>query len=84
MAKDNLALVIYASHAYLRNTAEATDFSAQNDILFSAISQTYLPLLDMLSRLEADGVNCRIGLVLPPTYVHCLMILRCKNSISIL
>ena len=67
MAKDNLALVIYASHAYLRNTAEATDFSAQNDILFSAISQTYLPLLDMLSRLEADGVNCRIGLVLPPT-----------------
>ena len=67
MAKNHLALVIYASHAYLRNTAEDADFSAQNDILFSAISETYLPLLDMLSRLEADGVESRIGLVLPPT-----------------
>ena len=33
---------------------------------FDAISDSYIPILQMLERLENDGVDCKIGLVIPP------------------
>ena len=40
--------------------------------LFEAVSDSYIPLLNMLERLSNDGVNFKIGLVLPP--VLCTML----------
>ncbi len=63
MSKNSLAIILNASQEYVMEISR--DSGEQNTMLFSAISQTYLPLLDMLSRLEEDQVPCKIGLVLP-------------------
>ena len=55
MAK-NLILTIIAHQGYIRHENES-EYALQNDILFSAISQTYLPLLNMFHRFEDEGVD---------------------------
>lgn len=62
----NLVFTIVAHQGYIRHEDES-GYALQNDILFSAISNTYLPLLDMLHRLEDDGVELRLALVLSPS-----------------
>ena len=64
MAK-NLVLTIIAHQGYIRHENE-TEYALQNDILFSAISQTYLPLLDMFHRLEKEGVDFKLAMVFSP------------------
>ena len=62
----NLILTIVGHQGYIRHENEA-DYALQNDILFSAISQTYLPLLNMLGALESDGISFKLALVLSPS-----------------
>src|SRR5574344_357081 len=64
MAKQNLVFVIVAEQGYIRNVKNGVDFSAQNDILFSAIADTYVPLLNMLSKLEEDKCPCKFCMVI--------------------
>ena len=67
MAKKNLVFIIEAHQGYLRKSetnCSDENFREQNDILFSAISNTYIPLLDMLERLKKDSLNFKIGLVI--------------------
>ena len=65
MAK-NLVLTIIAHQGYIRHEDEK-EFALQNDILFSAISQTYLPLLNMFHKLEDEGIDFKIAMVFSPS-----------------
>ena len=65
MAK-NLILTIVAHQGYIRHGDEK-EYALQNDILFNAISNTYLPLLDMFYRLEEENINFKFALVLSPS-----------------
>jgi len=64
MAKKNLVLILVAEQGYIHNSNSKVDFAAQNDILFSAIADTYVPLLNMISRLEGENVPVKLGVVL--------------------
>lgn len=66
MSDKNLVLVIVGHQGYIRHTEHTGDCAAEEDLLFSAISRTYLPLLRMFRSLEADGVAFRVTLVLSP------------------
>lgn len=66
MSSKKLILVITAEQAYIRSTGADETFSAPNDILFSAITDTYIPLVEMLGRLEEENVPFKINLVLSP------------------
>ncbi len=83
MDEKNLVLVIEANQPYIRkidalekdqsvSENSQADFSAQNDILFSAITNTYVPLLNMLSSLEEKNMKFKIGLVLTAPLVSLL------------
>lgn len=65
MAK-NLLLTLVAHQGYIRHEDEK-DYALQNDILFSAICQTYLPLLDLFHRLESEGLDFKLAMVLSPS-----------------
>lgn len=62
----NLILTIVGHQGYIRHE-NGTDYALQNDILFGAISQTYLPLINLFHRLENDGVRFHLALVLSPS-----------------
>ncbi|WP_407426189.1 1,4-alpha-glucan branching protein domain-containing protein [Treponema sp.] len=64
MAK-NFIFTIVAHQGYIRHENES-DYALQNDILFNAISETYLPLLDMLHRLKSENLKFKLALVLSP------------------
>ena len=65
MAK-NLVLTIVGHKGYISHENE-NPYALQNDILFGAISQTYLPLINMMHRLEDDGVDFKLAVVLSPS-----------------
>ncbi len=60
----NLVLIVEANQPYIRNIDENFDFSEQNDILFSAITNTYIPFLNMLARLSSENFEFKLGLVI--------------------
>ena len=62
----NLVLTIVGHQGYIRHE-DSKRYALQNDILFGAISQTYLPLINMFHRLEDDGVEFRLAVVLSPS-----------------
>lgn len=66
MSNKNLVLVICGHQGYIRHIDEDRDYGPENDILFSAISQTYLPLVNLLNKLKDDGISFKISLVLSP------------------
>lgn len=61
----SLALILHAHLPFVRHP-EHDDF-LEEDWLFEAISETYLPLLRMMRRLVDDGVDFRLTLSLTPT-----------------
>ena len=70
----NLVFIIKTYQDFVR-TGEG-EFSSLDrsrlNSLFEALSDSYIPLLNMFERLENDGVDFKIGLVLPP--VLCSML----------
>lgn len=60
-----LSLVLHAHLPFVRHP-EHEDF-LEEDWLFEAITETYLPLLDCLERLRRDAVPFRLTLSLSPT-----------------
>ena len=56
MSNKKLVLIIDAHQAFLRNIEKDSNFTAQNNVLFSAITGTYIPLLNMFARLEAENI----------------------------
>ena len=65
MSKSNIVFNIVADQGYIRSDGKR-DFSAENDILFSAISNTYVPLLNLFEVLRQDRIDFKIGVVLSP------------------
>ncbi len=60
-----LALVLHAHLPFVRHPEH--ERFLEEDWLFEAITETYLPLLEVFERLEQDGVPYRMTLSLSPT-----------------
>jgi 1,4-alpha-glucan branching enzyme len=60
-----LSLVLHAHLPYVRHP-EYDDF-LEEDWLYEAITETYIPLLDVFDSLERDGVDWRLTMSLTPT-----------------
>ncbi len=65
MPTGSLALILHGHLPFVRHP-EHEDF-LEEDWLFEAISETYLPLLRLMRRLADEGVNFRLSLSLTPT-----------------
>src|SRR4028119_1835083 len=65
MSQASLALILHAHLPFVRHP-EYPEF-LEEDWLFEAITETYIPLLRMLRRLADDGVRYRVTLSLTPT-----------------
>jgi len=66
MHKD-LVFIINTNQNFIRTSGkDAEAFLPVLNDFFESISEVYLPLLNMLERLEGEGVRCRFGLVLAP------------------
>lgn len=65
MPKKALVLNIVAHQSFIRHLDG--DNVSKNSILFSAISDTYLPLLRMFGNLEAEGIPFKVNMVITPT-----------------
>ncbi len=70
MAKGYLALVLHAHLPFIRHPEHET-FLEEN-WLFEAITDTYIPLINAFDRLVNDGVDFRITVSLSPTLI-CMM-----------
>ncbi|MBD3426512.1 MAG: DUF1957 domain-containing protein [Candidatus Omnitrophica bacterium] len=67
MAKGYLALVLHAHLPFIRHP-EHESFLEEN-WLFEAITDTYIPLINVFERLVDDGVDFRITVSLSPTLI---------------
>src|ERR1700761_2738174 len=65
-----LSLVLHAHLPYVRHT-EYDEF-LEEDWLYEAITETYLPLLSVLYGLSDDGVPFHLTLTLTPPLCHML------------
>lgn len=70
MSKGVLAIVLHAHLPYVRHP-EYPEF-LEEDWLYEAITETYLPLLEVFDGCAADGVPFRITLTLTPPLVAML------------
>ena len=68
--KGALAIVLHAHLPYVRHP-EYPEF-LEEDWLYEAITETYLPLLEAFDRLVSDGVRFRLTLTLTPPLVGML------------
>ncbi|HEY4282426.1 MAG TPA: 1,4-alpha-glucan branching protein domain-containing protein [Chthoniobacterales bacterium] len=60
-----LALVLHAHLPYVRHP-EADHF-LEEDWLFEAITEAYIPLLQLMQRLHADGIPVKVSMSITPT-----------------
>src|SRR5215468_7672769 len=65
-----LSLVLHAHLPFVRHP-EYQDF-LEEDWLYEAITETYLPLLEMFEGLERDGVDWRLTMSVSPTLASML------------
>ncbi|MBQ0039871.1 MAG: DUF1957 domain-containing protein [Treponema sp.] len=66
MSNKKLALIIEADQGFIRNTEADSNFTVENNVLFTALTETYIPLLNMFSNLEEEKIPFKIGLVMSP------------------
>ena len=65
-----LALLLHAHLPFVRHPEH--EHFLEEDWLFEAITETYLPLVDMLFRLAEEGVPFRLAMTVTPTLGHML------------
>ena len=65
-----LALVLHAHLPFVRHPER--EYFLEEHWLFEAITETYLPLLDMLEHLSLDGIPGRLTMSLTPTLIAML------------
>src|SRR4051812_35407604 len=64
MPRGYLMLVLHAHLPYVRHPEHR--FFLEESWLYEAMLETYLPLLDMMERLDRDGVDFRLTMSLTP------------------
>lgn len=64
MSTGSLALVLHAHLPFVRHPEHHEFF--EEDWLFEAINETYIPLLNVLERLAADRVPCKLAISITP------------------
>ena len=67
MGKKSIVITLVAHQGYIYQQDNATSKMLETEYLFSAISDTYLPLLDMFETLDLDAIPFKLVLVLTPT-----------------
>lgn len=70
MKKGYLALVLHAHLPYIRHLNP--DGALEEDWLYEAIIETYVPILQMLFQLEKDDIPVRLSLSLTPPLLNML------------
>ncbi len=70
MAKGYLAMVLHAHLPYVRHP-EYNDF-LEEDWLYEAITETYIPLLDIFEKLTNDNIPWKITLTMSSTLLNML------------
>ncbi|MFL6229026.1 MAG: glycoside hydrolase family 57 protein [Pyrinomonadaceae bacterium] len=80
MPKGFFSLVLHAHLPFVRHPER--DHFFEEDWLFEAITEVYLPLLDALARLQAEGSQPRLALSVSPTLCEMLSdaLLRARYS----
>ena len=75
-----LCLVLHAHLPFVRHP-EYEDF-LEEDWLYEAITETYIPLLDAFEGLERDGVDWRLTMSVTPTPPPCSATRCCSTATS--
>ena len=70
MNKGYLSIVLHAHLPYVHHPEHDSFF--EENWLFEAITDCYLPLIAMLDKLQQDDVACRLTLSLSPTLINML------------
>ncbi len=70
MEKGYLSIILHAHLPYVRHPEHDSFF--EENWLFEAITESYIPLLGMLDRLQQDNVDYRLTLSLSPTLISML------------
>ncbi|MGK7910382.1 MAG: DUF1957 domain-containing protein, partial [Synechococcus sp.] len=70
MSQGYFALVLHAHLPFVRHPEQ--DFVLEEDWLFEAITETYVPLLLMFEGLERDGIDFRLTMSMTPPLVSML------------
>ncbi len=70
MALGYLALVLHAHLPFVRHPE--SDYVLEEEWLFEAIIETYIPLINMFEGLEADGINFKLTMSMTPPLVSML------------
>src|ERR1700693_5568189 len=65
MGNGHLALILHAHLPFVRHPEH--EHFLEEDWLFEAITETYIPLLQMLQRLVDDNVPFKLAMSLAPT-----------------
>ena len=65
MPSGSLALILHAHLPFVRHPEH--EHFLEEDWLFEAITETYIPLLQMMQRLVSDGVPFKLTLSITPT-----------------
>jgi len=65
MPKGTLSLLLHAHLPFVRHPEEESFF--EENWLFEAITETYLPLLNVFDRLANDGIKFRLTMTCTPT-----------------
>lgn len=64
MGTKNISLLLNFHHPYIRHSDETVSaYANENSMLFEKITNLYIPLLNMLSKLETEKVEAKIAVV---------------------
>ncbi len=66
--KGYLCLLLHAHLPYIRHPEH--DFFLEENWLYEAMAETYIPLIDVFSRLIDDGIDFRVTLSFSPTLIE--------------
>ena len=70
MANGYLALVLHAHLPYVRHPE--SDYVLEEEWLYEAIIETYIPLLTMFEGLKGDGIDFKLTMSMTPPLVSML------------
>ena len=68
--KGFICLVLHAHLPYIRHPEH--EYFLEENWLYEAITETYIPLISLLSRLADDDIDFRITLSLSPSVIEML------------